>query len=177
MATPVPDGGGVRLWDVRRHALLATLPDRGGHAVAFSPDGHTVATTSDSTVRLRNLERRALVRTLTGHTDDVLDVAFSPDGHTLASASADHTVRLWDMDQRVLVATLTGHDADVYDVAFSPDGHTIVTASTDRTVRLWAADTTHAITRLCAVVGHDLTQQQWTRFIPDLPYQPTCTQP
>jgi WD40 repeat protein len=78
----------------------------GGHtgtvnSVAFSHDGHTLATTSqDETARLWNISdphHPTPLVTLTGHTNTVNEVAFSPDGHTLATASLDTTARLWDI--------------------------------------------------------------------------------
>ncbi|WP_369259566.1 trypsin-like peptidase domain-containing protein [Streptomyces sp. R35] len=111
-------------------------------SVAYSPDGHTLATASaDHTVRLWNVTTGKTRTTLTGHTDAVYAVAFSPDGHTLATASADTTVRLWDVATGKTRTTLTGHTDAVYAVAFSPDGHTLATGSDDHTARLWDIST------------------------------------
>jgi WD40 repeat protein len=81
------------------------------NSVAFSRDGHTLASGSaDATVRLWDLTDPAhpgsLGGPLTGHTGPVLRVAFSPDGHTLASGSTDTTVRLWPTSLDATAATL-----------------------------------------------------------------------
>ena len=72
-------------------------------AVAFSPDGKTLASAGGSPsnprkpgeLRLWDAATGEARATLKGHEDTVNAVAFSPDGKTLASAGDDWTVRLW----------------------------------------------------------------------------------
>ncbi|WP_331744302.1 hypothetical protein [Kitasatospora sp. NBC_01300] len=107
-------------------------------AVAYAPDGRTLATGSaDHTVKLWDTTTHRMLATLTGHTGIVNAVAFSPDGRTLASAGADHTVRLWDVASGRTTGLLTGHTGAVSSAAFSPDGRTLATAGADQTTRLW----------------------------------------
>ncbi|MFI6455614.1 WD40 repeat domain-containing protein [Streptosporangium amethystogenes] len=101
--------GMVRLWDVTRQEAIATLNDPNNatfvdpgkddiNAVAFSPDGRTLASgNANGTVRLWDVARKTIVATL-DHSDTVFAVAFSPDGRTLASAGWDKTVQLWRME-------------------------------------------------------------------------------
>jgi hypothetical protein len=89
---PLPPGALVRLGTVRlRHP-------GGALAVAFAPDGKTLASGGlDGTVRLWDAATGQEIRRFRGHQDIVSAVAFSPDGRKLASGSWDGTGLVWGL--------------------------------------------------------------------------------
>nr|WP_240807245.1 protein kinase [Polyangium spumosum] len=108
----------------------------GINAVAFAPDGRTLATGSDDrTVRIWDVEA-GTHEALSGHGDEVWAVAHSPDGKLLATGGKDKSVRLWDLAAGTS-RVLSGHEQWVTSIRFSPDGQWITSQGFDDGVFLW----------------------------------------
>jgi uncharacterized protein with WD repeat len=124
----------------RRPNAVRTLPHGAEvNAVAFSPDGHRLATgSSEGMARIWDATSGKQLAMVT-HNNSVEGVAFSPDGRRLATVSRDRTARIWDATSGKQLTTVTHSDL-ACSVAFSPDGRWLATASDDHTARIW--DTT-----------------------------------
>ncbi|HKS40040.1 MAG TPA: protein kinase [Blastocatellia bacterium] len=108
-------------------------------AVAYSPDGHTLATVDDAGwLALWDTSTGQQVIRIKAHEEYIWNVKFSPDGKLLATASGDATVKLWDTATWQEFATLRGHKPGrISVVAFSADGKLLVSGSDDLTAKIW----------------------------------------
>jgi WD40 repeat protein len=157
----------VKLWDVATGQERLTL-DWHLHtvwAVAFAPDGETLATGSeDKTVRLWNVATGRERAVFWGHQDLVAAAAFARDGRTLATGSHDGTVKLWDLVTGRERATLLGHTRAVKAAAFSADGRTLLTTGPDRTIKRW--EMAARISQIMNLLGLAPDLQEALLFLP-----------
>ncbi len=143
------------LWDVEtgkiRHKLKHGLEVR---ALAFSPDGKTVATGTGGntdrdfeTVKLWNVQTGQLRRTLETTNKGAVKVVFAPDSKLLAAVlhqagvagGAPAEVILWDPAEGKSLQTLPDSDG-IEAIAFSPDGKTLLGAARTK-LRVWDVST------------------------------------
>lgn len=176
----------IRLWDLSDRTAPRALSQLQGHTYVvnlalFTPNGRTLLTTSaDRTARLWDVTDTTHPRplaVLTGHTSFVGGAAFSPDGRSALTTSGDRTARLWDISDPAhpsLSAILTGHEAAVETAAFRLDGDLMATGGQDHVTRLWETNINHVATRICTVTHPPITETQWTKYFPDVPFSPPC---
>jgi WD40 repeat protein len=128
--------GEVKVWDVAtgKERLGFRGHKDGIEAIAFSPDGRTLATgSSDGSVRLWEAGTGEEVASFE-HLDQIRNLAFSPDGKTLAAASPG-AAWLWDVAGRKELRSFK-RPVQGYNPAFSPDGKTLA-ASCHQDMDLW----------------------------------------
>jgi WD40 repeat protein/serine/threonine protein kinase len=132
--------GEVALWDVRGASRLRQSRPFGESvdAVAFSPDGGTIAAGSGDGViqawRTDSGARRSRISTRHGK---IVGIEFGPGGALILAANADGTVTVADAAQGLPLAVLDGPSGALRTARFSPDGARVVGAARDGTARVW----------------------------------------
>jgi WD40 repeat protein len=110
-------------------------------AIAYSPDGKTLAASDSSgEIRLWCVRDGQCLLTCSGHTNWVRAIKFSPDGRYLASSSDDRTIKIWDLQEGICLQTI-GDGIHSLGFSFSPDGRYIASGSVNHTIYYWDLQT------------------------------------
>jgi WD40 repeat protein len=152
------DKGVVRIYDLVTGEVVQLFEPHLNQvfAVAFSPDGKTLASSGllreadpeaeeiwlGGDIRLWDLTTGAKLHQLRRPNARGArhNIVFSPDGELLAAPNgAEGEALLWDPRSGELARTLPGFKSDVFALAFSPTGRLLATGSKDAKVRLFEA--------------------------------------
>ena len=131
------------------------------YSVSLHPsEAQLVSAGYDKTVRLYDLTKGVLVRTLHGHELAVSQVLFNAAGNLVVSAAKDATVRFWDLRSAVCLQSFGRPLGEVTSVQLSPSGTQLLSSSRDNAVRLW--DVRSAKPLRC-FTGHQNTCKSFVR--------------
>jgi RNA polymerase sigma factor (sigma-70 family) len=133
------NGGAVRWWNTRtgRETKKLFTTHRMVHALAFSPDGKTLATADqEGPICLWDLVTRTRVRQFAGlGRSYAVHLSFSADGKLLLGVRGRAV--LWDVSSGKERTRFPGHVGNVMAAALSPDGRLAATAGADTTILVW----------------------------------------
>ncbi len=117
---------------------IINIPGTAVNGISITNDDVNIAVAcNDHTVRIHDVASKALLQTVTGHTQKVTSVDFSSDGSLLVSGSADSTVRIWNSGNGNPLKNFSGHSNAVNSVTFHPSNNSVASAASDYTIRTW----------------------------------------
>ncbi len=141
----------VRVWNVETRKLMHTFfgllsGDREIIGAHFSPDGNTLASWSDDSMRIWDIEKSVFNQDINIHLERQSDITFHSNGIAIVNGYYK-TIRYQDFNTDTKEEKINEHEIDdahkesITCVSVSPDGKMIASGSRDKTVRLWNAET------------------------------------
>jgi len=132
-------GEETHVWDAAAGTPLMVLPNdaSGFPSVAFSPDGHWLATSGGNDVRVFDTGTWARALTIAG--PGTRRMSWDPTGPRLLTGTTEGDASIWSIPSGARVRHLRGIGEPVDAVAFAPNGHLVVTANRDGSEQVWDA--------------------------------------
>lgn len=135
----------TRVWDVTTQRDITPPNIMNASALAFSPDGKTLAYGHPngivlSDVTTTGIQERGRIPTNRGFSSGL---TFSPDGKVLLDPKSigwRPLIQLWDVNTGNDLGALSGHTEEIKMLAFSHDSKLLASSSWDGTVLLWDWD-------------------------------------
>ena len=123
LVATVSSEGNSQVWETSTGRSLGRLSAQPGHPqAALSPDGSVLATSSESTLRLWDVNRGRVIGDPIASSLQIRDLAFSPDGATLVVVNRDGEIERCDGRTGRRLGPTIRLGSPGWCVAFRPDG-------------------------------------------------------
>ena len=104
-------------------------------SIALSSDDRMLATASNGSLKLWNLNTQSCIRTL--ECGYALCSSFLPGDKIVVVGNRNGDLEVFDIASSTLIETLKAHEGPIWTLHVHPDGKSIVTGSADKTAKFW----------------------------------------
>ncbi len=143
----------IEEWNTQNFEKINTVPFRSPIcSLAIKPndpvmafgEGGVIGTDTSGVPRfiyIVNINTKVVIKTLKGHTGDIMYLSWSPDGAFLASESRGGDVFIWDYQKVRIIQNFRYKKDDFFPLSWSPDGNYLFIQDTIYRVKDWSIQT------------------------------------
>lgn len=172
----------LHVLDATTLELQRTVPlgqDNFPYDLSFSADGRRLAVGGELGLVhvLDTTTWETVAEPVRAQAQALFQVEWMPDDRTVATAGIDETVSLHDVTSGLLRARLPASSGpgQGYTHLVPGSSEEVVALSGERDGRAYPLNPAVWLAEACAVAGRDLTEAEWSRYLPDRPHEPTCS--
>jgi WD40 repeat protein len=111
-------------------------------ALAFSPDGKTLAVSGYHEVLIHNVTESNIIARLLGESPRIESLVYSPNGKLLGVSGGAPAlfgeVQIWNAESNSLVRSIKSSIDSLYGISFSPDSEKVAVGGADKSVRIFS---------------------------------------
>jgi WD40 repeat protein len=182
LALGISDGS-VNIWDKKQSKSLASFSGSWAASdLIFSSNENLLVWGDGNIIKILDIQSNNLSE-LKAHSDVVEKLVFSPDDQYLASSAFRDRVILWDINSQTIIGEMPVNPYWVGSMAFSSDSNKLIIPLTMApkfggysSLLVWDIQNFVSRTKVCEIVGRNLTQQEWQQYFPSETYITTCPQ-
>jgi DNA-binding SARP family transcriptional activator/WD40 repeat protein len=182
LAVAIADSPQIKILDADSYRVLRTLTLESGEALydlSFSHDGLRLAAGGHRGLLhvFDTTTWRPTFEPVRVHNDELLQVEWTPDDRTVISSGVDGTVVLLDVTRaRIRAEPFSGSSEPGQGYTYLIPGSVdeLVVLGGDRAGHRYPMQPAKWLARACTVAGRNLTDQEWSRYIPGLKHRDTC---
>jgi WD40 repeat protein/serine/threonine protein kinase len=125
----------VSIWDCRTLRRTINIGEENGIvAIAWSADGRSLMVATTSRVIVHLVEDGAVLTTLLGHSNRIVNAVFTPDSQRVVTTSYDMTVRVWSVESGFESLTLLHQPAATVPSAWAVSADSKYVAAAEKPV-------------------------------------------
>jgi WD40 repeat protein len=118
---------------------------------------------------------RALQHPIQAEQASVASLSVLPDQSAFVTTSSNGGLKLWDSASLQQFGSTFPGPLQVWSTAaVTPDGKNLVVVNSDGSGFVWPLALSAWMDHACAVADRNLTQEEWSRFVPGQHYQNIC---
>lgn len=170
------NNGRVVIWSAEEYDRTVAQTTGSVDALAFAPSARLLAFAGGEEIVLWDVRRGFGRRLPSAGSGDVTDVAFTPGGDELVSGDTAGALRVWDIRAGQPLGEPFRLGESIEGIDIDASGSVAVVGRTGTVVRLDSSfwDIAASRSRICAIAGRALSDEEWEEAAPGLPRPRAC---